>query len=240
MKNILLTIILILVMGLAQLNLVLAADTLGTFKLNQDVQLVQTCTNTTALCSSCTLISVRYPNGTAFITDTVMDERLYDFYYNITANLTIVSGTYNVDGLCTDGSLIENFAYTFEINPIGIQATGNRITATTIGIVAFFILTTLFFIAFIFFQHPAAKYSFLVVSAIFLVGAINLITNTLTNEVVDPTLIDLFDFIGGASYYFYWFGGGILCIILFLTVFTTIWDKVKAKRLEKYGGMQFG
>lgn len=187
-------------------------------------------------CSYINITSVKYPNQTINLLNYPMGSLGGTTWYNNSFCDSTLNGNYifgvkgDPDGI-TDSELIQIY-----VNPTGIESNGYRTTILTVAIIVIMIVSVLFFLAFMYFKQVSAKYSFLVMSVIFFLVSLNLILNSLTNEVVDPTILSLFGFISAASYYFYWLCGGLLCIILFLTVLTSIWDSVKAKRVQDYGG----
>lgn len=224
-------IILIVFLALFLISFVNAEQqSLGTFKKDSCVNLIQTCSN----CSFINITSVVYPNSTNAITNKLMTKS--NSLYNYSFCLTNVSGTYIVNGLGNPDGINTVFAYDFEINPIGIPATEVRATAMNRAVYILFIIAIVLFIAFLYTQNVPFKYSALILSFTFLVAGINLIFVTLTNEVVDPTVIELFDFITAASFYFYWLAGGMLIIIWILTFFNTMNESFAHQRYDKFGG----
>ncbi len=160
----------------------------------------------------------------------------FDYSFEVSGTNFSKTGQYYYNVQCNSSGLGGYHSQLFEVIPTGIEPTLQRTTAFNIAIACIFLIAILLFIGFTTTKNISAKYSFVVSSTIFLLVGINLVLNSLTNEVVDPNITALFDFIGAASYYLYWLGGGILCITLILTVFSSMWDKYKRVRFDKYGG----
>lgn len=196
------------------------------------------CINNGTYCSSSAVCNstILYQNGSTFINNQLMTNNIA--YHNITFTLSSCSsdcGIYKVDMVCKDGGLQAAETFYLEVNPTGIKSTDARSSALTRAIWIVFIIGIILFGAFLRFEHPTAKYSFAILSAIFILAGFNLVLSTLSSEVVDPRIISLFDFVSAASYYFYWLGAGLLMIILFVTSFNTLFDKYRKQKLVKYG-----
>lgn len=212
-------ILLILVMGFA-------SGDLGTFKQGDCIQ-IKTILNATSV----NISSISYPNSSIALTNVVMTKNLYTFNYSFCDTNT--SGTYTYDYFDNEGNTYVN---TFKVNPIGIESTGERSSAITRAIWIVFLLSLLFFISFFFTRALPIKSILIILCAIFIMAGLQLVSSTLNQEVVDPNIINLFDFISAAAYYFYWLGGGLILIVAILTLFSTIHDKYKNVKLGKYGG----
>lgn len=92
-----------------------ASPTLGMFKLNNEIEVKQTCFINGTTCDSCTINSVNL-GSTNFLSNVLMQKRTNDFNYTILANLT---GTYTVSGFCSYSSVSRPFTYNFEVTPTG-------------------------------------------------------------------------------------------------------------------------
>lgn len=191
-------------------------------------------------CPNCTYVnitSVKYPNQTLITLNYPMGSIGGTSWYNNSFCDSNETGTYlfdtkgNPDGV-TDSQLIQ-----IDVNPTGITPTLQRTIVNIFAILSMFIVSVMFFIGFMFIEHKPLKFSVGIFSIIFMFVGINLIFNILTNEIVDPKVTSLFEFISAASYYFYWLGGGIACILLFLTGLTSIQDAIKQNKARKYGGL---
>lgn len=127
-----------------------SAPKLGTFKQNNEIELIQTCTINGTFCDSCNITSIDYPNGTRIISDIEMTKRNGDFNYTLTDNYTTVLGNYKVNGYCDYGSDVKKaWVYYFEVTPTGKTAsTGDSILYSLFSIILFGIIFTLSFFVF--------------------------------------------------------------------------------------------
>lgn len=99
--------------------LVAQEQTLGTFGLDKDIELIQICSNETSLCDSCNISSVLYPNSSVMLSNLEMTKRTSDFNYTVTRGYHIERGVYIVSGFCEAGEEIEVFTYTYEVTNTG-------------------------------------------------------------------------------------------------------------------------
>ena len=87
--------------------------TLGTFKQNSCVNLLQTCAD----CTYNNISSVTQPNGNKGVGIVVMTKVGTEFTYNFCNTST--SGTYNVNGYGNPGTVLTKWNYNFIITPSG-------------------------------------------------------------------------------------------------------------------------
>lgn len=104
--------------------------TLGTFKQNENVRIVQVCDDATYV----NISSVSYPNGSVALSETKMNPiGSGEFYYDFSNTLEL--GTYDVRGI-SDGC--ENtFTFYFDITPSGRGGTENIVLTIFIIIMAY-------------------------------------------------------------------------------------------------------
>lgn len=209
-------------------NIFAEVQTLGTFEKGKCIELLQTCSN----CTYNNISSISYPNSTQALNQSLMTK--IGTKYNYTFCNTNTSGQYIVNGFGDIDGSVTVWAYDFIINPTGIESTQMRTDSTSRAIWIIFIMAIAFFVSFLILQNPSVRYTFLVVSMIFTVITLNLIFVTLTNEVTDTNILSLFDTISAASFYFYWFGAGIIFIIWVLTLLNTIYERFSKQRYDKF------
>lgn len=104
----------IFILGIFLLSFISAATSLGTFKQNEPVNLIQNCYSSTS--SNITLIL--YPNSTFALTSVTPMTKNGD-NYNYTFSSTSSLGTYLVYGICDENGTGTNWAYDFSITPTG-------------------------------------------------------------------------------------------------------------------------
>ena len=198
------------------------------------------CFNNGLYCSSlaeCN-VTIFYPNNSILINNKLMTNKIS--YHNYTINLSdscaISCGIYKVDISCTDITLSASQTFYVEINPTGIKSTAERSSAITRSIWIVFCFAVLLFVAFLVVSNTSAKFVLIILSFIFILAGIQLVSSTLNQEVVDPSIIGLFDFISAAAFYFYWLGAGLIVVVLILTVWNTMNEKYNNIKLGKFGG----
>lgn len=161
-----------------------------------------------------------------------------DFAYTVDGGNFTNTGIYNYVVQCNSTSEVGFYENIFEVTPTGIEPTLQRSLSNMFAILSMFIVSIMFFLAFMTVEHKPIKYSVAIMSSIFFLIGINLIFNLLVNEIVDTSIINLFEAISAGSYYFFWLGGGIICILLFLTGLTLVKDAIGNRKIDKYGGTE--
>jgi len=94
-------------------------QSLGIFEKDTNIELLQVCSNSTSLCDSCNISSVKYPNSSISISNVDMTKREADFNYSLISNYTSPLGTYKVNGFCMAGNELKVFSYIFEVTANG-------------------------------------------------------------------------------------------------------------------------
>ncbi|MFB6246863.1 MAG: hypothetical protein ABEI74_04720 [Candidatus Pacearchaeota archaeon] len=103
-------ILLILLVGFASAGI----SDLGTFKKNEDVQLIQVCN-----CSSANITKILSPNGSTISINSAMTKKGTFFNYTLDSNFTNQIGTYKVNGEGIIDGKTETFSYSFTITTSG-------------------------------------------------------------------------------------------------------------------------
>lgn len=100
-------------------------ETLGTFKTESNVTLLQSGESFT----QCNVTSVLYPNSTKAIGGFEMTKDKTEYSYLLDSQYTKPYGQYIVNGFCTNGTATIVWAYDFDITPSGFLLTsGSGIT----------------------------------------------------------------------------------------------------------------
>lgn len=107
-----------LIVGLFLISMVSAITTLGTFKQNSNINLIQNCENSTY--SNVSLVVL--PNSNFAINTNTTMTKVGD-NYNLSFNNTNAIGVYTVFGYCDEERLYTTWAYTFEVTPSGFIGT---------------------------------------------------------------------------------------------------------------------
>ena len=183
--------------------------------------------------ASCT-ITIRYPNETILITNGSMTNQIKFFNYTLLANQTSIVGEYKAKVVCDDppASGVDDFVYL--INPSGIRPSDQRTGATTRSIWIVFAFGMVMIIGSFLIPSFPVKWSIMIFGIIFFLIAINIVLVTLKDEVVNPDIENLFDFIVAASFYFYFFAFGIIFFIWAISIFNSIKVSKQQKQIAKF------
>lgn len=130
-------IILIIAMIFGLLINLTSAESIGTFKQKEDIQLYQTCNN----CTYCNFTSITYPNSSIILSNVVTTKDETYFSYNLDGGNTSVIGEYDYCYDCGNGIDRATGCLTFEINGTGQELTQQK---STLYVVLFGILILLF------------------------------------------------------------------------------------------------
>ena len=114
-------IIFLLILSMFFIPSIFAASesTLGIFEVSTDIELLQICSNETALCDICNISSIKYPNSSILLSNLEMTRRVADFNYTINSTYISKIGTYTVNGFCEAGNELKVFSYVFEVTVNG-------------------------------------------------------------------------------------------------------------------------
>lgn len=198
-----------------------------TFQKGQNVSLIQI-----ANATQCNITSIIYsPNSTTLLSDLVMTKRGVEFNYTFLQNYTQSVGRYIVSGECDH--IV--WAYDFDINIDGVYSTQEKTDTTNTGVYFLFGIGALLFIGFLFIEKPIFKWSFFLVSILFIVIGINVVAISIYNDLGDTPMGNIFDQIGAGCYYMYYLIGGLFLFIWVLTTIASIADRKRMKQAEDAG-----
>jgi len=233
MKRILLT----LFMGLFLISLT-SAVSIGTFKVGDSINLIQTC----ASCTYNNVTTVIHPNGTIETLNVEMskDGSFFNYTYN---GFSLVVGEYLVNGLGDISGVNTSWNYRFEITPSGSLIDNDNSLMLFLAIGFFIILGILCFFGFykstgnIGIAMPV-KWTFFIFGFIFFLTSINLISATIGDSLVNNDILGFFDTFAAVSFYLFWFAFGILGVLWFLTTLQTLLFKTNQRKMEKMRGYE--
>lgn len=210
-------------------------QTLGIFRTEGIVTLIQSCSN----CTYNNISSIIYPNSTQSMGQTAMNQlgTLYTFNYNKTDAL----GTYIVNGFGDLDGIKTSWAYTFEITNTGTEAT---VAQAIIYFIAILLLSALFSFCFYWavsipWSHTRDEDGYILqfndlryvkmmmwfVSYILLIGISWLAYNITWGLLSFNTAGNIFNFV-------YWFLISLLFPILVLFAITTVVNFIFGKKLQ--------
>jgi hypothetical protein len=166
-------------------------DTLGTFKQNQCVNLLQTCSD----CTYNNITSAVYPDNSIALERVTMEK--IGTEYNYTFCNTSQIGQYTIHGIGDLSGVNTNWDYWIYVTPTGTNLTTQQSLTFIIGIVVMLIVVTFFLILSYIMKHPGAKIFSMVVSVITLIIIIGIVASNASSYLADfPNLANIYN-----SYY---------------------------------------
>lgn len=140
-------ILMFLMLGMFMVSMVSAEEvSLGIFKVNEQVEIIQICNNDTSLCDSCNLSSVKYPNFPSIITSVSMTKRSGDFNYTLTNKQVNQTGILLINGFCETASQVKVFSFTATITKTGtLLSTGEAIIYILLTLAIFSLFLIIFY-----------------------------------------------------------------------------------------------
>lgn len=127
---------------------------LGTFKLGDDINLIQTCSN----CTFNNITSVLSPNSTQTIGEFAMTQTGTIYNFTLSSNNITNLGTYIVNGFGDLDGIDSIWSYTFILTQSGAEKINQGEGIVLFGIILILILVTIFFlVATIFIENPPFK-----------------------------------------------------------------------------------
>lgn len=183
-------------------------------------------------------ITIFYPNRSVLIDYQNMSRSIGGNYYNYTLNenQTSTIGEYVYDITCLSDSVNKTQSFDLFINPGGVEPSETKTDSITRTIYFISAIGLLFFIAFIFSREKNAtyRYTYLILSALSFLIAINFSFISLQNDVVDPTIQQFFSSFTAISYYAFWFLGFLLAVLWIFSVINTILLKNNERKMRKF------
>lgn len=182
-----------LVVGLFLISLTSAS--LGTFKENTEVDLIQTCNN----CTYCNLTSIKYPNGSNALTNVLMTQDNTYFNYTFNESYTSTLGEYKYCFDCGNDAEKATGCINFDITLSG-NPTPEGVSYLLIGIVIIvFGIACVFLYLASQMNEPGFKVFFMILAFVFLIGSLAIVSimasdSNLTSGVNTSISIMLFAF----------------------------------------------
>ena len=181
--------ILLVVLMITMIPVVSASvDHLGWFKINEPIELKQTCAINGTFCDFCNISSVDHPDSNPIIQDVIMTKRVGDFNYTLNSSFVNISGEYTVNGYCRENNVLKNWVYKLNVNPLGIKPTLEKTQTIGLSVWLFFILGIAFFVGFIFAPNLPFKVTLIVAASYFFLIALNIVNVSISDEVLNPNL----------------------------------------------------
>lgn len=210
------------------------ADSYGTFKAGEDVNLIQTCSNLTSPCDTCNITSMRYPDGSTILNNVGMTKDITLFNATLLGKYTRTSGTYAVTGYCVAGTIYSPWAYTFEITPSGDSDNMSRTLFIIIAIVVLSIISLALFSLMGRFDENLIgaifKSIFITMGFLTLLTSLHLISLALDEYVYFSGIESAFGTYYNIIIYAFWF---IIIGVFVYLIYSTFNQFVRKKRAKK-------
>lgn len=198
------------------------------------------CENSGGLCTAtanCNISIFSNQNSSVIINNSGATNLFNGFFsLDLDGNNTHGNGEYTTRVSCIDGGLNDTSTFTYEVNPQGIRPSQEKSDTIIFSIFFFVVLGLLFLVAFIFVQMKfPIKLTFLIISLVFFLISINLISVNLEDAVINPALTAFFFAMTTFSWIVYRGAAIALITIWIVTFFATNLDRkhrAKIRRLE--------
>jgi len=210
-----------LVVGLFLISLTSAS--LGTFKENTEVDLIQTCNN----CTYCNLTSIKYPNGSNMFSNVEMTQDNTYFNYTLNESYTNTLGTHKYCYDCGNDAEKATGCINFDITLSG-NPTPEGVSYLLIGIVVIvFGIACVFLYLTSQMNEPGFKVFFMILAFVFLIGSLAILSimatdSNLTSGINTSISIMLFSF-------------GLVFFVFFVYIMINQTRNVLAMMQEKKG-----
>ena len=212
MKKLLLTLVLVsFLISFASAEI----QTLGTFKLGEDINLIQTCAN----CTFNNITSILSPNSTEIIGTFQMTKVGSVYNFTLNSGNTTQLGEYIINGIGDLDGVNTIWNYNLFVTPSGAKRINQGEGNTLFGIIIILVLVTIFFsISTMYIKNPAFKVFLGSMSILMLISTIGFGVTIMQQLFgTNPTLIS------GFSLFFRLFmillGAAGIGLVIFLVVF---------------------
>lgn len=199
------------------------------FKQGNSIELKQICDT----CTYVTLSSISYPDSSSVYINENMTK--LGINYNYSFSNTTLNGQYGYSVLGDKDGSIASESFCFEVNPSGISPSDSKTATISLAIWILFAIAVILFLCFAFIKSkPPIKWTFFLLSMMFLLQTISLLFTNMQNQVVDPKIVHYFDFLASSSFILFWFAFGLLAVLWIITSLQTYLLNTKQRKQEKY------
>lgn len=205
---------------------------------NTNVSLKQPCYNNDFYCSSAAecLITVTNPGNNLTVLNQSMTNRVSIHNYTINSQNTTTSGEYEYCITCRDGAFNASDCFEFTVTTSGLSLSQTGTDTMTRAIYLMFAIGIVLIVgAFFTTKKYPIKWSLIILGCIAILVSVNVLFVSLQDEVINPRIEGLFDFITAASWIMYWFGFGLIILIWFLTVLQTMFLRRTQRNIARFG-----
>jgi len=209
-----------------------------TYEQGEAIVVSEPCYNDGYYCSDTAECNITFlkPNDNIILANQQMTNQ--NSYHNYTLNETFANNTgsgFSYCITCVDSGKNASKCFDYDITASGTPLSQTRTDAVSRSIYFIFGLALVLIIGSFFVKSTPIKLTLLIFGFMIILVSINLVFVGLQDEVVNPRLEGFFDFFTSASWYLYWFAGGLLGIIWFITVIQTATTRKKEKNLRRFG-----
>jgi hypothetical protein len=201
----------------------------GTFRVGNNITLLQTCTNQTAFCDECNLTSLKYDGDILTVTNVEMTQNAALFNYTLDGSFTQRTGHYTITGFCIGGGVYSPFAYTFEVTLTGEDKSSfNTIVSITFAI--FMILFVMLIILGLVFKNPTYKIFMFGLAGLMLITIMGTIISLLNTGISNfiPIILSMY------ILFLILFGIGVIGLIIYLIyIAVSGWNKLRGRVSEE-------
>ena len=214
-------IIKLFLISLILLALPLVSSTLGTFKLNECVNIVAPLNSSSVILTN---VNTPSPNSSIIISNKTMTMNGNLFNYTFCNTTTLGTYTY---GYCESNG--NCYANDFVISGSGQEVSQSQITLIIIGLVVTLIFAGFFFILSFLFKHPGTKIFFMALSSLTLIVLIGVVTANATVYLAEfPSIVAFYN-----NYYILMIilaGTAMIGLLLWLIYFSvTLFNKSRGR-----------
>lgn len=178
-------------------------------------------------------ITIYYPNNSVFVNNQSMFRDTGNTFYNYTAAATSTLGVYNAVIDCNSAATASG--YESSKFYVGNPSTEVQTMAINAALYILFGVAILLFIGFLFVKHVPLKWTFFLLSILFIVIAVNTVSISLRNEAGSENIRNIYDKIGAGAYIMYWVCAGLILFIWIFSIFNSISNKRTMEMARRVG-----
>ena len=200
---------------------------------NQTMDIIIKCADTDAeLCSATTAcnLDIFYPNMSIYIKSGIMSNN--ETFFSYICNATPTVGVFSAFVNCSDGTTSGYSSWSFYV---GRPSTAVQISSVILAVVVLFGIAILLFYGYMKNEKFIFKWTFFLLSILFIVISVNIVSIVLRNEAGSSNIRNIFDTLGAACYWFYWLIGGLLLTFWIMTTIASIGNRQNMKRAAAIG-----
>jgi len=210
---------------------IISASGLETVKQNDCIDLYQSCPS----CTYVNVTAIKYPlNSTLEMINLVMEKTGSEYNYTFCNTSILGEYFYTVVG-------DKNGVEATQTIPFTVTASGGTLVEGSVGIlimaiIFMFLIGGVLLMGFLRTdQNMQTKWTLFILSFLFFLIGVNLISILVGDTSANPALVNFFDSFMSIMFIIFWFAFGLLAIMCFLTMFKTILFKNKKNKQLKYG-----